>query len=362
MKTNKFFQLLTLVICGVALAFVTGCEGPEGPIGPKGDTGDTGDTGAQGPAGADANESCTQCHNDITTVLKAKTTQFNASAHSMATVYTNGGECAACHNNEGFLARMDDASTGDIYTYTGPAETPISCYTCHQIHQSYTAADWGLTYTDQVIETILGTKSPDVESVSFNDYGASNTCLQCHQARDRGDVPSPDSTDSLMVTSPYWGPHYGVQGNVLHSSGGVNIAGNATYPSFGNGHANMSCVDCHMHEGNHSLAVNFKACVDCHGNDAEAAVKALKTEIHDLQFELGALLFSVGSLNEVYEGGKLIGYAPAKNKNSAAQAAGVWNYMVTYQDHSYGTHKPSYIRALLRNSIAAVQTEIDENN
>ena len=72
MKTNQFYKFLTLAMCAFAFAFVTGCEGPEGPIGPKGDTGaggpagPQGPTGPQGPAGADANESCTQSHNDNT--------------------------------------------------------------------------------------------------------------------------------------------------------------------------------------------------------------------------------------------------------------------------------------------------------
>ena len=303
----------------------------------------------------------------MTTVLNAKVTQFGAGAHSNGTYYNRGGECAACHNNEGFLARVDYTSASDIYTYAGPAETGISCYTCHGIHQAYTSDDWALTFADQVTETILGTKSPDVASVSFKDYGASNMCLQCHQSRDRGDVPAADATDSLMVTSSHWGPHYGVQGNVLHSSGGVHIAGDASYPAFGTGHANsiadVSCMDCHMYEGDHSLAVNFDACVECHNSadEAEDAVEALHTEIHDLQFELGALLLSVGSMSEVFEDGELYGYAPASNKNSAAQAAGVWNYMVSYQDHSYGVHKPAYMKALLQNSIDAVQAEIDAN-
>ena len=40
---------------------------------------------------------------------------------------------------------------------------------------------------------------------------------------------------------------------------------------------------------------------------------------------------------------------------TADQAKALYNYMVVYQDHSYGVHNPSYIRALLNNSIALVE-------
>ena len=78
MKTNKFFQLLTLAICAVAFAFVTGCEGPTGPMGPAGDKGDTGDTGAAGAKGDDGtqgvagNVTCLECHSADTPPSQAR--------------------------------------------------------------------------------------------------------------------------------------------------------------------------------------------------------------------------------------------------------------------------------------------------
>ena len=52
MKNYKVSNVLTLVACAVAFAFITGCEGPAGEVGPKGDTGDSGTTGAPGAPGA----------------------------------------------------------------------------------------------------------------------------------------------------------------------------------------------------------------------------------------------------------------------------------------------------------------------
>jgi hypothetical protein len=361
MKTNQFYKFLTLAMCAFAFAFVTGCEGPEGPIGPKGDTGaggpagPQGPTGPQGPAGADANESCTQCHNDNTLVLNAKAKQFGISGHAMGTRYNSGGECAACHNNEGFLARAAYTSANDIYAYAGPAQTPISCYTCHSIHQSYTSSDWGLTFADQVTETILGTRSPDVTSASFLDKGNSNLCTQCHQARDRGNVPSVTSTANVTVNAQ-WGPHYGVQGNILNALGGVNVG--TGYPAQGVGaHAALqnACVACHMPEGNHELAIsNYNSCATtgCHPTAAAAgtAKTNLKNEIWGLMMEIGDELVAQGVMNATVVDGVTTGYTAKSGSVTADQARAIWNYMVVYQDHGYGIHNPTYIRTLLGNT------------
>jgi formate-dependent nitrite reductase cytochrome c552 subunit len=360
MKTNKFFQLLTLAICAIAFAFVTGCEGPTGPVGPQGSAGaagpagPTGPEGPQGPAGADANETCTQCHNESTLVLNAKVTQFNAGLHSLGTYYTRGGECAACHNNEGFLARVDYTAANQIYDYDGPALTPISCYTCHKIHDPNEDDGWALTWTAQVTETIFGTKSPDVASATLNDIGNSNQCLQCHQARDRGNVPAPDATGEVTTGSTHWGPHYGVQGNVLNAMGGVNVGDG--YPAQGAGaHAGLdnACVACHMPDGNHDLGViPFESCAatGCHttADAAEAAQIALHDGIKAAMDAIGAKLTADGAMTGPDATTGI--YSPANATMTADQAKAVWNYMVAYQDHSYGMHNPDYMKKLMENT------------
>jgi len=321
--------LLTVILCS--------CEGPAGP------------------AGEDAAASCNSCHNEKTE-FTLKKTQFAESGHAMGTYYSRSGECSGCHSTEGFLKRKEFTSASDIYDLALSDQTPISCRTCHNVHYSYDSTDWNLSIADAVTETLFGTKSPDHTSYAFGEYGSSNQCMQCHQARDRGDVPNVSST-AAVKTSSHWGPHYGVQGNVFHAQAGVHIAGSATYPTSPNGHAkNTSCVSCHMHKQDHRLAVNFDACVDCHNSadEAEAKVEELQGEVHDLLFELGAALASKGVMSASEEGGEITGYAPVSGEISADDAKAVWNYMVVYQDHSYGVHNPSYVKALLKNSIAAV--------
>ena len=368
MKTHKFFRFLTLAFCAIAFAFVTCCEGPEvpqGPAGADGADGTNGTNGTDGVDGVDANETCKECHNESTLTLNAKVQQFEAGGHSMGTYYSRGGECAGCHNNEGFLARIDHTQASDIYTFDGTPETQISCYTCHSIHQAYTTDDWGLTLASQVTETILGTKSTELPSISFKDYESSNMCLQCQQSRDSGGFPGAVPTEATYdITSSHWGPHYGVQGNVLHSSGGSNVVGSSNYPAEGLGHAgaiaDVSCMDCHMVDGDHSLEVNLSACVECHGDEdtAEGKLEDLHTEIHDMMFELGDLLATAGVMTVNYEddGTTVAGYSPKPTDAvDPVLAQSVWNYMVAYQDHSYGAHNPAYMTALLENSLEAVK-------
>lgn len=363
MKTNKFLQFLTMAFCAVAFAFVTGCEGPEGPQGPAGTAGADGADGQDGADGVDANETCKQCHNDETTVINAVMTQFEEGAHSVGTYYDRDGQCAACHNNEGFRARIDYTAVDDIDAFVGAA-SPISCYTCHGIHESYTTDDWMLTNANQVTDPILGFYSPDYDQVALLDIGNSNMCLQCHQSRDRGNVPGPETAADGEITSTHWGPHYGVQGSVLNAVGGVNVAGSASYPDQGAGaHAGLdnACITCHMPEANHNLEVDYATCATtgCHPTEdaAEDLQEALHDEILADRLALGALLEAQGvmAVDEVDEDGVTpLSYEPVVGAATAAQMRGVWNYMVVYQDHSYGLHNPTYIRALLANSIEEV--------
>jgi hypothetical protein len=327
---HKIFSLLALV----SIALLVGCEGPAGTD------------------GMDANESCIQCHSpSSSSALKAKTAQFEMSAHALGTYFDRGGECAACHSTQGFLAHNDYATIADIAGADLGEQTPIGCETCHTIHQAYDSTDWALTIVEPVTATLLGSASPEVDQIALGDIGVSNMCLNCHQARDRGNIPSLTSTDDVSTNS-HWGPHYGVQGNVLNASGGVALAGSESYPTAPNGHANLdnACIACHMSEGSHTLAVNYDACSTCH-EDAEGLVEELEGEVHDLLYELGAILAEQGAMS----GDDEAGYSPRSGSISADQARGVWNYMVVYSDHSYGTHNPSYIKALLTNTIESLQ-------
>jgi hypothetical protein len=370
MKANKLFQLLTLAICAVAFALVTGCEGPEGPQGPAGAQGEQGAQGPEGPAGptgpagADANETCTQCHNSNTEIVGAQQAQFAYSAHSGGTYYNRPGQCAACHNNEGFRARPDYSDEWtEADQFTG-AMTQISCYTCHKVHESYTTDDWGLTYVTQVTATLFGFVSTDYVQATFNDNDNSNMCKQCHQSRDPGSVPLADATGTVNITNKRWGPHHGPQANVAESRTGIRVAGDAVYPTEGNGHTNglageINCIECHFPNGSHALGfadnygtkvwANYAQCATCHDSEenSEALHKSLQAEVQGKLDALQALLLDQGVIGAD-------GYVPVPIDITADQAKALWNYKLAVEDQGLGIHAPRYIKALLDNSIALI--------
>ncbi|NQV34099.1 MAG: hypothetical protein HQ515_15510, partial [Phycisphaeraceae bacterium] len=87
--------------------------------------------------------SCTDCHND-TTIITGKQLAHGGSVHGSGTAaaYAGGRSgCSNCHSGATFSAMVaagenpaDHAGVTDV--------TRQDCRACHQIHTSYTGADW----------------------------------------------------------------------------------------------------------------------------------------------------------------------------------------------------------------------------
>lgn len=209
----------------VAALAVTACEGPEGPTGPSGaagPAGPAGPAGAAGPAGQDANQTCTDCHvNDMT--LYAKQQQFAQSDHGFEYYTRASGICVNCHTHQGFLARVttgswnEDAWDSDDFIVDA---MPMNCRTCHQIHTTYTGADFAFNVQSPVAFYIGG---------ESRDLGpAANLCASCHQQRPLraryGDLPAIDGGD-VTILSGSWGPHYSMEGNLFAGFGFFDFSG-----------------------------------------------------------------------------------------------------------------------------------------
>ena len=371
MKSNRILQFAMYALAAFAFAFITACEGPAGPPGPSGPAGANGADGQDGANGIDANETCKQCHNSNTEIVGAQQAQFAFSAHSGGTYYNRSGDCAGCHNNEGFRARSGytDEWT-EAQDFTGSL-TQISCYTCHNTHETYTEADWGLSYATQVTGTYFGYFSTKYDQGALKDYSDnSNLCVQCHQGRDPsedGEVPLLDDAGTVTITNKRWGPHHGPQGNVAESRLGIRVtfAGAESYPAEGNGHTNglagdISCVDCHMQQQTHALGfadsygtkvwAGYAKCAECHTDEATAktAHEALMTEVEGKITALKDLLVAQGVIGTD-------GYVTGlPNTITADQAKALWNYKLITEDQSLGVHAPTYVKALLDNSAALI--------
>ena len=339
MSTKKLFVLLgTLVI---AAALVSACAGAPGEPGPAGPAGPEGPAGPPGPAGESAmatDLTCTECHND-TALITGKKAPWSTSVHGSgtATAYAGGrGACAACHSGASFSKMIADGSTPDAWEGDFSDVTHQDCRTCHQIHTTFTGDDWAL-------ETTAAVPLFAYEDVTF-DGGEGNLCGVCHQPRRAFAVGEDGMVD---VNSTHWGPHHGPQTAML-----LGVAGGGDVEGKPAAHYSMvedTCVSCHLGENdNHTFLPDVAACQGCHADIEDFDFSGLQTEVDELAAELGELLEAAG----MYE---LEADHPVVGLYEADKAAALWNYiLITAEDSSHGVHNPSYTKALLEWSIAAM--------
>lgn len=398
-------KILIATACVAVTLAGMGCEGPAGPAGSEGPQGEAGagiewkgvldqapenpqlnwayyntsdtvayiydgtawDTmyvGLPGPAGADGVDmnSCAACH-DSTTDMYAKQVQYMASTHHNGGNFErNGTSCAACHTHEGFIDALAEGTVGQSVASASTHPSPINCRTCHMIHTNYDTTDWKLRVTGSTTINLTGDEL---------DLGKGTMCASCHQPRDSYTIPSPTGTDSVTISSPYWGPHHGPQSTILAGLGAAEFSGSVSYPSLApHTTTDDGCVTCHMAEpygaqaGGHTMgtsyqyhghsALNTAGCVECHEDTdtLEAKVESLHSEIETLVDSLAVLLQDVG-LAKIDSASGDVSFVGGV-KVTSAEAAALWNFKTIEEDRSHGVHNPSYTRALLKNTIEAL--------
>jgi len=282
---------------------------------------------------------CTECHND-TALITGKKAAWSTSLHGSGTAFIEEGpntSCAGCHSGSAFSAMI---AAGQNFTQVESADanpTHQDCRTCHQIHTTYTGADWALETNAPVAfaaEAFVGT--------TF-DGGAGNLCANCHQARR---VPITVENGTVNINTSRFNTHYGVEAQVLMGLGGKGVEGKpgAHYSMVEN-----TCVACHMGEGDvHTFEPQIETCVACHAdaenfdiNGSQTAVQALIDELHDL-------LVAKGMVTENEDGSVSVvqGVYPEN------EAYALWNYNIfSHEDTSLGVHNPAYVKAALEWAI-----------
>jgi hypothetical protein len=355
------------VLAGAALlAFVlAGCEGPTGPAGPAGangaagPAGPAGPQGPAGPAGQDANENCTQCHTNNTD-LYARELQYKASVH-----YTGGDfersttDCAPCHTNEGFLERIATGAETTAADIENP--TPPNCRTCHQIHTTYTDADYAFTATAPVDlwyapgETV--------------DFGKGNLCAQCHQARPVDDGVPTIGGDPITVTGTRYGTHHSPVAEVMGGVGLFDFSGDVAGGPFVHGGSTVGCPTCHMAQpygaqaGGHTMAMTYES----HGTEEDNVAGCMTSGCHSAGSvtdfnKFGDQETVAGMLDDLATLLRAKGIMAAAPSTSSV--AGTWpadvaaafvNWQTINEDKSLGIHNPPYVMGILQASIDAMQ-------
>jgi formate-dependent nitrite reductase cytochrome c552 subunit len=343
---NSFFWFFCLAV----LFSLASCKGDEGPLGPAGPDGPEGPEGPAGPNGA---ENCIDCHSN-SQLITAKLFQWQHSVHATGGNYErNTTSCAPCHTSQGFLERIASGAQTTAETIQDPL--PQNCYTCHQIHQTYTSDDWALN----AAESVTLWKNGDIV-----DVGKGNLCIQCHQARvESPTLPDPATGATVNITNKRYGPHYGVPGMMFNGTGGYEVGTgyvNSTHTTL----VANACVTCHMaavqggaEMGGHTFSVsnedgdvNTAGCATCHTDSDELETKIADTqaEIDALFDELRAKLVDRGLLDDATD------YAIVPQDFEGHEAGAFYNYKYVKYDHSRGVHNFKYTKTLLENSIAAL--------
>ena len=319
----RFLSLLT--VAGFILA---SCEGP------------------MGPAGADANESCKECHNPA--VVDQKVVEFAFSKHEYGeAAFEEAGNagCSPCHESEAFkyVCKNNTPSTftlvsgkyvNDYSATTSIAYGKLSCFTCHSsLHTTYTGEDFKPVTTTAAVSMTMwkGAKSIDLTQ----DGGISNLCVKCHQPRplttstslSDGNVIDYNSLATNPTTIFYDNSvgnavpnkvlpsyrmhvHYGTVGAIFAGVGGVQFTGTQTYTNSAHASA-ASCQDCHMapitgRAGGHTFVAkgNFNGCnvTGCHtGIDSKNTTFWVNTrkEVTDLLNALAVKINAVGGTTAI---------------------------------------------------------------
>jgi hypothetical protein len=214
----------------------------------------------------------------------------------------------------------------------------MDCRACHQIHTSYTAADWALETT------------APVPMYAFTDLtydgGMGNLCANCHQAR----RAIPEATDGMItVDSTHWGGHHGPEALLLLGAGGGG--GVEGKPSAHYSMVENTCATCHLGGDNadHSFAPKVATCQACHADATSLDINGVQTEIETKLEEVKAALTANGLLDEA--GTIVVGDYPE------AKAAALWNFLLVEEDKSLGVHNATYANALLDAALEALAGE-----
>lgn len=298
---------------------------------------------------------CISCH-DGTTLIVSKQAQFHHSKHGSGDAYLRGGsaDCAGCHGSEASSARIAAGLMPHDPSVQGVVNvSPYTCRTCHDIHTSYTLKDFALTGAKQPVEM-------EVTGTIF-DAGAGNLCASCHQIRVS---PPVAENGQIKITSTRFGPHHGVEGEMLLGEGGMGVR---SRPGSHYKKVPDTCVACHMGAiaeadpadplpalaRNHTFKSQVGYCKECHEEIKDFDYEGVRAEVKALMAEVQPKLIASGIMDgrEGMENRSVPGTYPED------VVAALWNYLMVVEDGSMGMHHPSWTLKLLEASRDALSQQ-----
>jgi hypothetical protein len=293
---------------------------------------------------------CKECYND-TAIITGNKANWTTSVHGSGPGLAYAGErvdCAGCHDGSAFSKMIAEGKNFSQVETSNTAPTHQDCRTCHQIHVTYTGADWALETNAPVTMVTSG--------LTF-DGGSGNLCANCHQARRYlAGFPAKDSAGADIpdkyAANVRFNTHYSVQADVLMGGGDFGVEGKpgAHYSMVEN-----TCAGCHMGESNdHTFAPQLSTCVKCHADAKDFNVNDYLTKFEEDYKALEAKLLEKGLISQNADGTfatvtKNADGSPVILDPGPAQA--LFFYNVVHEDGSEGIHNPTYFKALMEHAM-----------
>jgi hypothetical protein len=297
---------------------------------------------------------CTECHND-TSVISSKKASWEQSLHGSGTAFLEEGgnqSCAFCHSGSTFSESVANGVAFNQVEGGDANPTHQDCRTCHQIHTTYTSADWALE-TDAPVTLVT--------SQATFDGGSGNLCANCHQARRylanfaAKDASGNPIADKFTPTARF-NTHYSVQADMLLGAGDFGVEGK---PGAHYTMVEGTCVGCHMGESAaHGFEPQLAKCQECHADVEDFNVNGFLTTFEEDLATLEAALVENGLLTANADGTfsnvtKNADDTPVVLDPGPAQA--LFIYHLIHEDGSDGIHNPTYFKALMEHALAALE-------
>ncbi|MDD5149948.1 MAG: multiheme c-type cytochrome [Flavobacterium sp.] len=329
---------------------------------------------------------CSQCHSQEGYIDNAKYGRANPKGYDAYQAISCEGCHGQLHRSLNFAVDGNDFGLRQITAVpqkinptnflnaspTGGTSANNTCITCHQIRP-----DSNGFYKRPVIES--GEKDINGAVVVNNAVGGPTYKIWSMKTPALAIAPYPAAaagTNYKTYSNSGLGAHESPQADIWMGITGIDIEGTTTHlpaAKTGKHFISSSCIQCHMDKpladgskGQHSLKVSFQTCATCHTSAANAETLLTTfnidydAKIESLRLALSAqtTYFTTSATGSVSINKSGIGTANDTYYSKDIPLKYVqayWNYKLLTGDPAKGVHNPLYAKALIQNSIEALQ-------
>ena len=295
--------------------------------------------------------------NNVSVALGDSLTCLDPRLATSNVIVTNAGKsaaCMTCHNGRQLPTQTILYGTNTVLSAKLLRPTTIGVTKYYQV---------GNTHDSPVAEVFTGIGAYDYGKImgnSFHTYLAD--CQTCHMYALRAPVSNvPQDTIALDgVATPVTTAVYAQFANLI---GDHTFKVSSTYNTGSTQHEvenTAACNQCHASFFDPVTSFDFKP-ANAQDYDGDGVVSGIQTEVHGLLNNLGYLLRTTGVTittngNQVTAISSSAGYSTNNVALVDAQSKAAWNWLVAYNEGSFGVHNTQFIIRLLQTTYTDLST------